>query len=76
MFLINGQQIVTKEGIDMSVLPERNDLKNSITWISEHLEENPDHPLHQLVDKAIFEFNLSPADADILIRFFHERAAK
>ncbi len=59
----------------MNIISEKEETKKAIRWISEHLEENPDQPVRKLIDKAIFEFNLSPAHAEFLTRFFHERAA-
>ena len=54
---------------------EREEIKNAIKWVSEHLESNPDQSVQKLLNKAIFEFNLSPADSEFLMRFFHDRAA-
>ncbi|HQG31260.1 MAG TPA: hypothetical protein PLA83_04970 [Deltaproteobacteria bacterium] len=60
----------------MNIISEREETKKAIRWVSEKLEEDPAQSIHKLVDKAIFEFNLSPADAEFLIRFFHERGLK
>ncbi len=54
---------------------EREEIKNAIKWISGHLENNAGRPVQKLLNQAIFEFNLSPSDAEFLMRFFHERAA-
>jgi hypothetical protein len=43
--------------------------------VSEHLENNPNQSVQKLLNKAIFEYNLSPVDAEFLMRFFHDRAA-
>jgi hypothetical protein len=58
----------------MTIMPESEEIKHAIKSISDQLEKNPDQPVQKLVDKAIFEFDLSPANAEFLIRFFHERA--
>lgn len=60
----------------MNIISEREETKKAIRWVSEKLEEDPTQSIHKLVDKAIFEFNLSPADSEFLIRFFHERSVK
>lgn len=66
-----------KDGcIDMNIISEKEEVKKAITWVSEQLEENPDQSVQKLVDKAVFEFNISPADAEFLTRFFHDRAAQ
>lgn len=54
---------------------EREEIRNAIQWVSEHLEESPSQSVQKLVNKAIFQFNLSPVDAEFLIRFFHDRTA-
>jgi hypothetical protein len=54
---------------------EREEIKNAIKWVSEHLENNPNQSVQKLLNKAIFEYNLSPVDAEFLMRFFHDRAA-
>ncbi|MGD0819285.1 MAG: hypothetical protein ABSA71_00905 [Desulfomonilia bacterium] len=54
---------------------EREEIKNAIKWVSERLDNNPNQSVQKLLNKAIFEFNLSPADAEFLMRFFHDRAA-
>lgn len=58
-----------------TIMPENEEIKHAIKSISDGLEKNPDQPVQKLVDKAIFEFDLSPAEAEFLIRFFHERHA-
>ncbi len=59
----------------MNIISEREETKKAIRWISEKLEDNPGQPTRKLIDQAIFEFNLSPADAEFLTRFFHDREA-
>jgi hypothetical protein len=68
----------SKRGADMKTITEkyeREEIKNAIKWISGQLENNAGQPVQKLLNKAIFEFNLSPADADFLMRFYHDRAA-
>ena len=70
--------IYSKGGIVMKTITERyerEEIKNAIKWVSGHLENNAGQPVQKLLNKAIFEFNLSPADAEFLMRFFHDRAA-
>jgi hypothetical protein len=53
-----------------SILPKGEDIKRAVKWISEHLQENPDQVVQKLVNEAILRFNLSPKDAEFLIKFY------
>lgn len=59
----------------MNIISEKEETRKAIRWVSEHLEENPGLSARKFIDKAVFEFNLSPADAEFLTRFFHDREA-
>lgn len=54
------------------LLPDGEDLRRAIKWMSAHLEENPDQPVQKLVQEATFTFDLSPRDADFLIEFYRQ----
>jgi hypothetical protein len=63
-----------KEGkIMRDLLPDGEDLRRAVSWVSGSLRENPDQPVQRLVQEAVFTFDLSPKDADFLIMFFSER---
>ncbi len=53
-------------------LPKGEDLRRAVKWISANLQEKPAQLLNPLIQEAIFKFDLSPLDADFLIRFFTE----
>jgi len=55
------------------VLPEGEDLRRAIKWISGSLQDSPDGPISVLVNEAVFKFDLSPKDADFLIAFYGRR---
>lgn len=55
------------------ILPEGEDLRRAIKWISGSLQEGPVKSILQLVQEATFKFDLSPKDADFLIDFFRQR---
>ena len=55
------------------LLPDGEDIRRAVKWVSLNLQENPDHPVQPLVQEAIFKFDLSPIDAEFLIRFFSQR---
>ncbi len=57
-------------------LPEGEDLRRAVRWISEGLQEHKDKKLFRLVEEAIFRFNLSPKDGEFLINFFRSHKAE
>ncbi len=56
-----------------SLLPDGEDVRRAVKWVSGNLQENPDQPVQPLVKDAIFKFDLSPRDAEFLIGFFSQR---
>ena len=55
------------------LLPEGEGLRRAVKWVSANLQENPGQPVQPLVQKAIFRFDLSPRDAELLIRFYQQQ---
>jgi hypothetical protein len=56
-----------------TVLPEGEDLRRAVKWVSAHLQEEPGRPVPPLVQEAIFKFDLSPRDADFLLGFYSKK---
>ena len=54
------------------LLPEGEELRRAVKWISAGLQDNPGQPVQPLVQQAIFKFDLSPKDAEFLIRFYRK----
>ena len=54
------------------LLPDGEDLRRAVKWVSSNLQDNPDQPVHPLVQQAIFKFDLSPKDAEFLIGFYRK----
>ncbi|OGU00396.1 MAG: hypothetical protein A2X80_11390 [Geobacteraceae bacterium GWB2_52_12] len=54
------------------LLPEGEDLRRAVKWISGNLQEHPGQPVQPLVHEAIFKFDLSPRDAEFLIGFYRQ----
>ncbi len=54
------------------LLPEGEELRRAVKWVSGKLLENPALPLQTLVQEAVFRFDLSPMDAEFLIRFYSQ----
>lgn len=59
-----------------TVMPEGEDLRRAIKWISANREEKPETSLAKLVDQAVFKFDLSPRDAEFLTGFFLKKKAE
>ncbi len=51
-------------------LPEGEDLRRAVKWVSAGLQESPDQQVLRLVEQAIFKFDLSPKDGEYLLNFF------
>ena len=56
-----------------TVMPDSEHVQKAIKWISANLEENGNQPLHSLIDKAVFKFDLSPANSEFLLNFFKKK---
>ncbi len=54
------------------LLPEGEELRRAVKWVSANLQEDPGQPLHKLVQEAVFKFDLSPKDSEFLIRFYRK----
>ena len=59
-----------------NIMPERENIKKAIKWISSSLQEKDNQPMPILIEKAVFKFDLSPKDADFLTGFFGKRNAE
>lgn len=56
----------------MSIQPEGEQLRKAVKWISDELQFREGAILSKLIEEACFKFDLSPTDADFLLRFFLE----
>jgi hypothetical protein len=57
----------------MSILPEGEQLRRAVKWISDERSENPGTSLSALIGKACLKFDLAPKDAEFLAHFFAEQ---
>jgi hypothetical protein len=57
----------------MSILPEGEQLRRAVKWISDERSDHPETSLSELIGDACLKFDLSPKDADVLLHFFAER---
>jgi hypothetical protein len=55
------------------ILPEGEDLRRAVKWISGNLQEGDNKSIHQLVQDATFKFDLSPKDSEFLTEIFRQR---
>ena len=51
-------------------------IKQAVKWIEERLQDDPARDRIKLVDEASRRFDLSPLDADFLLRHLAERTPK
>jgi hypothetical protein len=58
------------------VMPDKEFVKNAIKWISANREEDHGRPLHKLIEEAVFKFDLSPMDMELLSSFFRNNSEK
>jgi hypothetical protein len=56
-----------------SQLPEGEEIRRAIRWISEVRESQPDRKLSKLVEEAALKFDLSPQQTDFLYNFFTKK---
>jgi hypothetical protein len=54
----------------MSILPEGEQLRKAIKWISDVRVEDPKASLLGLMEKACLKFDLTPKDSEVLMHFF------
>ena len=52
----------------MSIQPKGEDLRRAVKWVSEERKYNPDKEQKALIEEACVKFDLSPLDADFLLR--------
>ncbi len=56
-----------------SMMPEGEEIRKAIKWISEMREMQPDRKLSKLVEEAALKFDLSPQQTDFLYNFFTKK---
>jgi hypothetical protein len=55
------------------ILPEGEDLRRAVKWVSGSIQEGSGKSIQQLVQEATLKFDLSPKDAEFLMDFFRQR---
>ena len=59
-----------------TIMPEGENIRRAIKWISANFEENEKQSIRQLVEKAVLKFDLSPKDTEFLSGFFRNHKAE
>ena len=55
-----------------TIMPEGENIRKAVKWISGELQENPSKSLQKLVNEAVLRFDLSPKDAEFLTSFYRK----
>ena len=56
----------------MTIQPKGEDLRKAVKWISDERQYGAEQSLSKLVEAACLKFNLTPKDAEYLIKFVKE----
>ncbi len=51
-----------------TITPEGEALRKAVKWVSDQLQAEPGLSRQEAIDEAIMRFDLSPKDADFLVR--------
>jgi len=60
----------------MSIQPKGEDLRRAVKWVSDEREYNSEKDVKTIVQEACMKFDLSPKDADFLLRHLLENKSK
>lgn len=52
----------------MGIQPQGEDLRKAVKWVSEERKFNPNKDVQAVIEEACIKFDLSPVDADFLLR--------
>ncbi|MBC7359519.1 hypothetical protein SAMN02745206_03587 [Desulfacinum infernum DSM 9756] len=56
-----------------TVMPQGEAIRKAVKWVSECLQEEPDKPVAKLVNEAVTRFDLSPKEAEFLLKFYSQK---
>ena len=59
----------------MSIIPEGEQLRKAVKWVSDERTEHPGSPLFTLIERACLKFDLTPKDEEFLMRYLTEDSA-
>lgn len=58
----------------MSMMPEGEEIRKAIKWISDVRETEQGKSINKLIQEASLKFDLSPQQSEFLFNFFHKKA--
>lgn len=58
-----------------TIIPEGECMRRAVSWISEQRMAQPAKRLSELIDEASMRYNLSPKEAESLLRLFKKESA-
>jgi len=56
----------------MNMIPQGENLRKAVKWISEERERSPNEKISDLIHKACLRFDLQPNDEEFIIRFYRK----
>ncbi len=60
----------------MSIEPKGEDLRKAVKWISQMRQDNPEKPIHKLVEEASLVFDLPPDKQEFLYKCLKDEPAE
>ncbi len=57
----------------MTIMPEGEDLRKAVKWLSDEKGLHPEKKLSNLIQEACIKFDLSPLDAEFLSRAMRQQ---
>ena len=57
-----------------TIMPDGEEIRSAIKWISSNLEDDPNQSIPKLIEKATFKFDLSPMNNEFLMNFFKKKS--
>ena len=58
----------------MGVEPKNQNIKNAVKWIAKERQFSPDKDLESIIQEASVNFNLSPKEAEFIVRLEKENS--
>lgn len=58
-----------------TIMPQGEDLRKAVKWITETLAAQPDQSRAKIIEEAVFQFDLSPLDAEFLMNCFCKKSS-
>jgi hypothetical protein len=63
-----------RKSVYMSIIPQGENLRKALKWISEERERCPNKKMSTLIDEACLRFDLQPNDGEFIMRFYQKES--